>query len=203
MGGGTKRRGARRRAVPRVEKPATEQPDHQQAQQAVDPDVFKVIIKEIPFIKAVLRLCEVPRSDRADVVQDVLHGAWRSMRSTGFRPSPQIPLQLALRRWLYGIAWRQAGHYREKAHRRREITSGHMKRVVDAAPRIEAQVDARRRVEAIRDLPREYREVLTLVALGTEIREVAEQLGIPEGTATTRIHRGRSLLRHNLRRWRK
>jgi len=203
MGRGTRRRGARKRAKPREEKPAAEQPESQQVQHLEGSADYKLVIREVPFIKKVLRQCDVPRVDLADVVQDVLLGAWTSMRNTGFRPPPHLPLQDTIRRWLYGIAWRQASHYRERAHRRREIVSGQMKNVVDAAQRVDDQVDARMRLEGIRALPRGYHEVLALVALGAEIREVAEQLGVSEGTATTRIHRGRQLLRHSLQRWRR
>ena len=203
MGRGTRRRGARKRAKPMEEKPAAEQPESQQVQYPEASADYKLVNREVPFIKKVLRQCDVPRVDLEDVVQDVLLGAWTSMRSVGFRPPSHIPLQDAIRRWLYGIAWRQASHYRERAHRRREIVSGQMKNVVDAAQRIDDQVDARMRLEGIRALPRGYQEVLALVGLGAEIREVAEHLGVPEGTATTRIHRGRQLLRHNLLRWRK
>jgi RNA polymerase sigma-70 factor (ECF subfamily) len=162
-----------------------------------------LIVREIPFIEAVLRQHGVRRCDLQDVVQDVLFGAWKSIQQGRFRPFPNVPLRESIRAWLYGVAWRQASHYRDAAHRRHEIPSGQPKAVVNATHQIENQVNARKLLEAIRRLPRDYQEVLALVGLGAEISEVARQLGLREATANTRIQRGRWLFRRTLRRWRK
>lgn len=101
----------------------------------------------LSFLRQALRWLGVAERDIDDVLQDVMIAAYHALgsfdprRSTdgaraghppsGHDPSPErrapqaaIPLGEPLRRWLFGIAWRQVGHYRERAHRRREIAVG-------------------------------------------------------------------------------
>ncbi|HSO00025.1 MAG TPA: sigma-70 family RNA polymerase sigma factor [Candidatus Nanopelagicales bacterium] len=158
-----------------------------------------MLMREVPYIEAVLRACQVERCDLPDVVQDVLLGAWKSMQKGRFRPPPDVPLANSIRAWLNGVAWRQASHYRDTAHRRREVLSDRLREVYDGAPVIENQVAARGLLEVLRRLPTVYQEVLGLVGLGAKIREVADELGISDGTANTRIQRGRVAFRRTLR----
>jgi RNA polymerase sigma-70 factor (ECF subfamily) len=101
----------------------------------------------LSFLRQALRWLGVAERDIDDVLQDVMIAAYHALESfdprhstggaragqppSGHDPSsdrraPQaaIPLCEPLRRWLFGIAWRQVGHYRERAHRRREIAVG-------------------------------------------------------------------------------
>ena len=66
---------------------------------------------ERSLILAVLIASGVPSRDRADVEQQVLMGAWRSVRRGMYRPDPAEDARKALRKWPYGIAWRKTGHY--------------------------------------------------------------------------------------------
>ncbi|WP_437535060.1 sigma factor-like helix-turn-helix DNA-binding protein [Sorangium sp. So ce726] len=50
--------------------------------------------------------------------------------------------------------------------------------------------------------PRE-RRVLILVGEGEQVSEVARNLGVPIGTAFSRLRRGRKRLAHVLKRWRR
>lgn len=55
-------------------------------------------------------------------------------------------------------------------------------------------------LQAVDTLPPPYREVLQLRAIrDLSYRQIAEHLGIPEGTVKSRIHRGRRMLRRKLR----
>ncbi len=55
---------------------------------------------------------------------------------------------------------------------------------------------------AIAGLPENYRVVVTLRYLGEHsVREVADLLGLPEGTAKIRLFRARALLRDVLEDW--
>lgn len=101
----------------------------------------------LSFLRQALRWLGVAERDIDDVLQDVMLAAYHALdrfdprrcsdeartghHLCGHAPSlergaPQTasPLGEPLRRWLFGIAWRQVGHYRERAHRRREIAVG-------------------------------------------------------------------------------
>ncbi|WP_437332706.1 RNA polymerase sigma factor [Sorangium sp. So ce394] len=101
----------------------------------------------LSFLRQALRWLGVAERDIDDVLQDVMIAAYHALESfdprrgtdgarAGHCPSgrepgagrraPQAasPLGEPLRRWLFGIAWRQVGHYRGRAHRRREIAVG-------------------------------------------------------------------------------
>ena len=101
----------------------------------------------LPFLRQSLRWLGVPDRDLDDVLQDVMLAAYRGLDS--FDPerttrgaaaagdAADLPdegppagagapptLTDGLKRWLFGIAWRQASHYRNRAFRRREIPAG-------------------------------------------------------------------------------
>jgi RNA polymerase sigma-70 factor, ECF subfamily len=58
-----------------------------------------------------------------------------------------------------------------------------------------ARLDARRLAAALARLPAEQRAVLSLFALdGLGHREIAEILGVPEGTVWSRLHGARKRL---------
>jgi RNA polymerase sigma factor (sigma-70 family) len=101
------------------------------------------------------------------------------------------------RPWLYGIA--------------RNVLRAHWRRLGRTAPQVEAassdpwpdvddRIDAGARVFALRralaELPPGDRAVLLLVSWeGLAPAEVAVALGIPQGTARSRLHRARALIR--------
>jgi RNA polymerase sigma-70 factor (ECF subfamily) len=118
---------------------------------------------------------------------------WGATRRTG------------LQRWLTGIAWRQASHYRDRACNRYEIPFGRPGQLVAGeVPSLDAQVAAREALRiALPELPPECLEVVALSAAGATIAEIAEELGIPEGTAASRRRRGRERFAQSLRRWRR
>lgn len=198
-----KNRGVRKRYFlrPMAGAPAGARQPHRPAYPAVFLDDI-ALVRETPFIEAVLLGCRVELRDLPDVVQEVLTGAWRTMGAGRFRPKPQAPLQDSLRAWLYGISWRQASHYREVAYRRYEVSIGRPT-LLDAEPLTEGQVSARLLLAVFRRLPHKYQEVLALVAVGEAINEIARELMIRPGTANNRIRRGRRLFRRAIARWRK
>ena len=66
---------------------------------------------------------------------------------------------------------------------------------VDPRPGIEASVDLQRVMAAMTRLPDEQREVVALILVeGFGYREVAEMLGLPIGTVSSRLVRGRAAL---------
>jgi RNA polymerase sigma factor (sigma-70 family) len=101
--------------------------------------------------------------------------------------------------WLYGVAYRTALEARRAAARRRA-------REAKAMPRQEGTDDAVNDLRQILDeelarLPDRYREVVVLCELqGHGRKEVARELGCPEGTVASRLSRARNLLAARLTR---
>jgi RNA polymerase sigma factor (sigma-70 family) len=66
---------------------------------------------------------------------------------------------------------------------------------IDPRPGLEAAVDLQRVMAALEGLPDEQREVVALILIeGFGYREVAEMLGLPIGTVSSRLVRGRTAL---------
>lgn len=115
--------------------------------------------------------------------------------------------EASFRTFLFAVARNVLGkHYRRK--RRRSARTEHLTSSVrDPAPsnstvmaRTEERDDLR---EALRRLPREHRRVLELYYWEQRTSaEIARVLGVPHGTARTRIRRARVLLREQLERHR-
>jgi RNA polymerase sigma factor (sigma-70 family) len=104
--------------------------------------------------------------------------------------------------WLYGVAYRTALNARRLAARRgaREIQVDKMpeREVVqpEPAPDLRPLLD-----QELSRLPEVYRVPVVLCDLGGKPRqEVARQLSVPEGTVSSRLARGRELLRKRLAR---
>jgi RNA polymerase sigma-70 factor (ECF subfamily) len=119
-----------------------------------------------------------------DLTQDVFLCLWE-------RPELFDPGKGALRTWLGTLAHRRAVDHvrREEARRRRDETS--LARIAPA-PDVEemalALVTAERVREALDDLPPEQRTAIELAYFdGKTYREVAVIMGIPEGTAKSRL----------------
>jgi RNA polymerase sigma factor (sigma-70 family) len=117
------------------------------------------------------------------------------------RKAARLRQREAVGNWLYGVAYRTALHARNRAMRRQvkeaaaeplatEESSG------QGAVRLEleAAVD-----QALSRLPEKYRIPVVLCDLqGKTQRQAAEELRCPEGTVSSRLARGRDLLRKGL-----
>ena len=107
------------------------------------------------------------------------------------------------RPWLYGIArnvlrahWRSGPFAGQPA----DAVTDPWDEVID---RLDSTVQARALIAAVRALPAQEREVLLLVAWEQlNPAEAAAVLGIPQGTARSRLHRARTSLRLELARQR-
>ena len=99
--------------------------------------------------------------------------------------------------FLYGVALRVASDERRRKQRRLEICDDdRLARTHDAGPSPEEQIDDRRARELLDDvldqMPHELRTVFILFELeGLEVRAIADVVGVPMGTASSRLRRAR------------
>jgi len=133
-----------------------------------------------------LRVIGDPRAAE-DVSQDVFMSVWE-------RPDAFDPERGSLRTWLGTLAHRRAVDYvrREEARRRRtERDASRRVTVPDVEEIAVALVTAERVRDALALLPDEQRRAIQLAYFGGKTyRQVAEVLGIPEGTAKSRLRLG-------------
>ncbi len=134
-----------------------------------------------------LRVIGDPRAAE-DIARDVFLFVWE-------RPEAFDPARGSLRTWLGTLAHRRAVDYvrREEARRpRTQREAGRQTAVIpDVAEMATALVAAERVRAALDVLPDEPRRAIQLAYFGGRTyRQVAEQLGIPEGTAKSRLRLG-------------
>lgn len=102
----------------------------------------------------------------------------------------------AERSFLFSTAMRVAGTLRRTSGRHPESAEEDLEAIVAATPSAEELVDDRRAHEVLRQvldaMPVELRIVFVLYEIEEmTMREIAETLGIPPGTAASRLRRGR------------
>ena len=137
------------------------------------------------------------RAQAEEVTQEVYVTAWQ--QATRFDATKG-----AVTAWLATIAHRKAVDRTRSAARSRQRDLRHAASepaaVLPDVSDVVVGLDEGRRVRAaLRDLPPHQREALELAYFeGHTHREVAERLGIPLGTAKTRIRDALIRLRHNL-----
>jgi RNA polymerase sigma factor (sigma-70 family) len=156
-------------------------------------DAFTVLVQRHgPMVLQVCRRMLRGSADADDAVQAVFLVLAR--RAGALREAD------ALSSWLYGVAIRTAKQARREAARRQAREARAM-----------AEVRTRSATDSVRDellslldeeldrLPTRYRDPVRLCELeGRSRRDAAEELGLPEGTLSSRLSRGRALLRERL-----
>jgi RNA polymerase sigma-70 factor (ECF subfamily) len=145
----------------------------------------------MPHLDSLLRFARRLSGDDSsarDLVQDTFLRAWRGFGS--LRPESNV------RAWLFQIlihAWRDAGR---KALR--SVLSVPLSRGMDFPGASDEPLEI---LDALDRLPEDQRTVLILGAVeGFTCREISEILGVPIGTAMSRLSRGRQALREALQR---
>ncbi|WP_434045624.1 MULTISPECIES: RNA polymerase sigma factor [Sorangium] len=164
---------------------------------------IEAILDERGIVRSTL--AGIPKRDRADVEQAVMVAAWSAARRGLYRPNPADKPRDALRKWLHGIAWRQAAKYLDSAWVRRFILDpqplGRLRGIV--GPSLDAQVEARDLLRTIDELPERHRAILLAVDAPESLSAFARQRGMNPFTAASRLRIAREALELRLRRWRR
>jgi len=174
--------------------------------QAGSEEAFGYVLERYrnPIYSLVARIL-VSETDAADVLQNIFVKVFRGIG--------QFHGQSTLKTWLYRIAVREALNFRRGWFRRHfhEPFSIDDEPAEPAADLVRAsanrgpyetleQAERQQLVKAALDaLPRPYRAVLVMREMEEmSYEEIAEVLGLPEGTVKSRLMRGRELLRRKL-----
>ena len=165
--------------------------------QAGDPDAFEALMADSE--QMVWRVCwhyTGHREDASDCAQEAMIRLWRNL--PGFR------FECAFETWIYRICASCCLDFLRKARRRPAESLEPLAEAgfdpPDPSPGPEEQAlreDEHARLrEAIRDLPSEQRDALTLTQLeGRSYEETARLLSVTEGTVKSRVNRARTRLR--------
>jgi RNA polymerase sigma-70 factor (ECF subfamily) len=151
------------------------------------------------FVWRCLRRQGEPRQDAADAVQEVFLTVHRTL--SGFEGRSSI------RTWLFTICRSVARDRRQRAHRRRELPGADVvarddtEALANAAGRLEHN-DRLARLELIlSDMPPELRDVFVLFEIEDMTgEEIAGALGIPPGTAYSRLQLARKMFKQAVQR---
>jgi RNA polymerase sigma-70 factor, ECF subfamily len=142
-----------------------------------------------------LQLCG-ERTLAEDAMQNAFLAAFRGLRT--FRGDAQLST------WIYRVAIREALAVRSRRPPAAEISEAAETVASGAAP-LDAQAAARQQARAVqaafRTLSAEHQAVLSLFAVeGLKHKQIAEVLGVPEGTVWYRLHEARKALRARMER---
>ncbi|MFW6437945.1 MAG: RNA polymerase sigma factor [Armatimonadota bacterium] len=156
-----------------------------------DEDAFDVLIER--HLSSIQRLCWsmlCSRSDAEDAAQETFVRAYRCLG--------RFDTDRAFGPWLRGIATKVCLQMlrKRKRHSGREVSLEESFREPPAPEPNEASPLALEAVHALASLSETYRVPLALFYLeDASVAEVAEALGITEGAARVRLHRGREQIR--------
>ncbi len=161
-----------------------------------DTALRELFSRHAPWLAARLRGV-LPAPEVEDVVQETFLAVWRGAR--GYRPEGSTG------GWIWGIARRQAA----LLLRRRgpaelllpALTGADGRHAADPADAALSRVELEHAVSALGPDGSPVRETWRLVYVEDRpVAEVAELMGVPEGTVKSRAHKARRLLRAALRR---
>jgi RNA polymerase sigma-70 factor (ECF subfamily) len=130
------------------------------------------------------------RPDAEDLTQHVFltaHSRGEQLRDVG-----------SIRSWLFAIL---RNSYLKAVRRRPPLPAGSLDLDIDTlpAPGAKTDIDHERLQSALDDLPEEFKIVVLMFYFeGCSYREIAERLGVPDGTVMSRLSRAKSHLRRKL-----
>lgn len=127
-------------------------------------------------------------SDKAeDAISDTFVNAFRSYHT--FKPETFEP-ETDVRRWIFTIAHNTCIdiYHQDKTEPCDLLSNSHLDKIPSHPNDSDLEVYLTSLLEQI---PPPFRETVELRALGYSHKEIATELGIPIGTARSRLHRGR------------
>jgi RNA polymerase sigma-70 factor (ECF subfamily) len=162
---------------------------------------FEKLVHQTARLVYARLVLDVPDPHRAeDLTQEVYLTAWRHIR--------ELDKPAALRGWLLSIAASVAADDARKIGRKKRggplsRGGGSLEFVADdandPASIAESNDERGRALEALRGLPKEYRQPLTLRYLtGADYETISRQLALSNGALRGLLHRGLALLRKRL-----
>lgn len=159
-------------------------------------DVSELVKREFRFVWRLLRRLGLSEGDADDAAQQVFIVA--SQRFGDLVPGRE-------RSFLYTTALHVAYKARRTVDRRREDLDGDIEPAPESGPNMEELVDRRRArelLDSILDaLPLDLRAVLVLHEIDElSTPQIAEVIGVPVGTAASRLRRARELFAERVRR---
>ena len=152
-----------------------------------DPEAFRVLLEE--YDRRVYGIAHrmIPNhEDVEDVAQEAFVEIWRSLPR--FRGDSQLGT------WIYRVATNVCLEYRRRRRLEEVVAPEELTSLFDCnetSPQETVERNALREKVArcIRQLPDIYRQVIVLHELqGLSYKEVAQKLGIPEGTVKSRLN---------------
>jgi RNA polymerase sigma-70 factor, ECF subfamily len=184
----SERAGGPRRTARRLGRgPVTGQLDHQPAPLVVEP--FEAFyLREYPGVVKLALAVSGSHLAAEDIAQEAFLRAYRDWQRIS-----QLDRPVA---WVRKVAVRTAGH---AVHRRRLEVQAYARVLINQRPAVR-QLPADEQVwRAVHRLPRRQAQVIALFyASGCSVAEVAEVLGMAEGTVKAQLHRGRQALASRL-----
>jgi RNA polymerase sigma-70 factor (ECF subfamily) len=136
-----------------------------------------------PLLRYLMRLTLGDREVAEDLLQETLMRAWRNL------PALTADVQ-TLRPWLYTVARRIAiDNARARAARPREVDPGDITAIAAPDDEMDRVVTVQTVRRSLTMLSAAHRHVLIeLYYRGRPVTEVAQALGIPEGTVKSRVY---------------
>ncbi|MFO0759153.1 MAG: RNA polymerase sigma factor [Byssovorax sp.] len=163
----------------------------------------RALFKEaFPYVLRTLRHLGTPGRDQPDLAQEILITAYRRRHTYDSARS-------SLRAWIYGITFNFVRNDERKRRRRERVVREDAPEEIDAMLSPEEQGinrEEQRRIlqELLAEIPFEQRAVVVAHDLDElEMKEIAEQQGIPLSTAYDRYRRGAAALERAYERRRK
>jgi RNA polymerase sigma-70 factor (ECF subfamily) len=149
----------------------------------------RLIIRQIPSLRAYARLLVGERFRADDLVQDCLERAWSRLHL--FRTDGDM------RVWLFTIMHNlYVSDIRQQQRRPTIVPLAEDDEMLRAPPREELRMELANLDRALAELPADQRAAVLLVGVeDMSYEEAAAALAIPVGTLMSRLHRGRKLLR--------
>ncbi|WP_437576865.1 RNA polymerase sigma factor [Sorangium sp. So ce887] len=162
--------------------------------------LFDAIVQHSSMIRDRLRRLKVPECDREDVLQNILHSAWRTVETGGFHAREHLSMKEALRRWLHVVVWHHTTHYRENQDRWEKGRDSYTNSAIDGhLPPPSGQVEAQLSLRRLERIDPALRDAVVDSALGRTAEEIAAELGQNPNTIQGRLARDREQLRRALR----